>query len=164
MKLDLTHHFTCTPEELWALTESDAFEAHLAEASASKRETIADTREGGVRTVRRRITANRTLPGPFKKVLGTDQIRYDQVTVRADGANRLEWRIEPEVLKGRFQGAGETIVEATANGCSRRIVGELTIKVPLVGGQMEKKLVDDVERSYTKAAEIIRKLLAENAK
>lgn len=161
MKLDLVHHFECTPEELWAVTESDEFEEHLASASTSKRETLEDTTAGGVRTTRRKITAKRSLPGPIKKVLGSDQISYQQVTTRRAGDNTLRWVIEPEVLKGRFEGSGETIVEATADGCQRRIVGELNIRVPLVGKKMEAQLVADVTRSYERAAELIRRMLAE---
>lgn len=164
MKMKLTHHFSCSPERLWQITESDAFEARLAEASSSARALMEQRREAdGTRYLRRRITAKRTLPAPMVKVLGTDQISYDQETWHKENAPVLRWRILPQVLQGRFHGEGTTTVAATAEGCSRTIEGELTIKVPLVGGQMEKKLVEDVSRSYDRAAEIIRQMLREEA-
>jgi hypothetical protein len=39
MKFQFKHAFSCTPEELWAITESDAFEQRLAATTNSARST-----------------------------------------------------------------------------------------------------------------------------
>lgn len=159
MKFELRHAFDCTPERLWEITDSDAFEARLAEATNATRELVERSETGGETYVRRRIAVKRDLPAAMVKVLGTDGIAYDQETRRKAGSNVLRWSIKPMVLQGRFSGEGETEVRPTPGGCERIIRGELVIRVPLVGGQMEKKLVDDVQASYTRAAELIRELL-----
>lgn len=163
MRFRLSHHFDCAPEELWSITDDEVFEQRLGEASGSKRDKVADSMDGGVRVVRRRITLQRDLPGAMRKVIGTDNISYDQITRRRMGENELTWEIEPMVLQGRFVGRGTTRVVAAGAGCERIIEGELSIRVPIVGSKMEKRLVDDVSASYERAAEIVRDMLRERA-
>jgi len=163
VRFELKHAFSCTPDQLWEITDSDAFETELAAATQSGRELVESNDEGGVRYARRRISIRRELPGPIAKALGGQQISYDQETWRPLGTNVLRWKITPFVLQGRFSGEGKTEVRATPTGCERIIRGDLTIRVPVLGGAMEKRLVDDVSASYTRAADIIREMLASSA-
>lgn len=161
MKLNLRHDFACDAGTLWRLTDSDTFETRLAEASNTDRELVESREENGVQYRRRRISVRRELPGPMRKVLGSDTIRYDQETWRKEGENTLRWKIIPMVLEGRFHGEGVTRIEPLpGGGCARIIEGDLTIRVPLIGGKMEQKLADDVAQSYGRAAEILRDMLA----
>lgn len=161
MRLDLRHSFSCDAETLWRLTDSDEFEARLAEASNTTREIVERRHENGEHYRRLRISVNRDLPSPMRKVLGSDTIRYDQETWRRDGENTLRWSITPMVLQGRFHGEGLTRIESEpSGGCARIIEGELTVKVPIIGRKMEERLVNDVAQSYARAAEILRDMLA----
>ncbi len=159
MRFRLTHHFESTPEALWAITDDEAFERRLGEASKTQRVTVADDLIDGERVLRRRITVDRKIPRPMQRAIGSDAITYDQITRRRPGENVLHWSIEPVVLRGRFTGRGTTRVIVTGDGCDRVIEGELTIRVPLLGPKMERRLVDDVSASYERAAELIRETL-----
>lgn len=161
MKFSLPHTFDCDPATLWSITDDPEFERRLGERSDTGRELLDERIDGGVRYVRRRITANRELPAAMKKVLGSDQITYTQETWRPVDGNELRWKITPMVLAGKFTGEGTTTVTAIPTGCRRIIAGELRIAVPLIGAKMEQKLVDDVRASYEKAAVILREMLAE---
>lgn len=161
MRFELKHTFDCTPEELWAITDDPSFEARVAEVSDATREIVELREDDGVRYKKVRITVNRDLPPPMRKAIGADHISYDQKTTRKLDSNRLEWSISPMVLQGRFKGEGTTRVRAIGNSCERVIAGELTIRVPIIGPKMEKKLVDDVSASYDRAAGVIREMLAE---
>lgn len=161
MRLNLRHDFPCDAETLWRLTDSETFEKRLADASNTDRELVESREDGDVQYRRRRISVRRDLPAPMRKVLGSDTIRYDQETWRRAGENTLRWKIIPMVLEGRFTGEGVTRIESLPDGgCARIIEGDLTIRVPLIGGKMEQKLVDDVAQSYSRAAEILRDMLA----
>lgn len=165
MKFELKHSFACDPQTLWEITDGDEFEQRLGKMSDTDRTLHEQRVQGGERYTRRTITARRQLPAAMVKVLGSDQIRYDQETWRpTDGSGPLRWKITPMVLQGRFEGSGTTVVRKTASGCERIIAGELTIRVPLVGGQMEKKLVEDVSTSYDRAARVIEEMLRERGR
>jgi len=159
MKFELRHTFACTPERLWEITEAPDFDRRLAAVSQSERELVEDTMRGTQRFMRRRITARRELPAAMKKVTGTEHIAWDQLTWRQPGSNDLRWEIVPMLLKDRFSGSGTTRVIVTAQGCERIIAGDITIRVPLLGSTMEKRIVDDVRESYEKAAAVVREVL-----
>lgn len=160
MKFEIKHTFSCSPDALWALFEDATYEAKLAAASGAAREVLERKVEGGVEVVRRKITAKRTLPGPMAKIIGSEEIAYEQETRRPAGSDTMTWRILPHVLQDRFKGSGTTVVRATPGGCERIITGELVISIPLMGGKMEAKLVEDISAGYEKGAGVLRELLA----
>lgn len=163
MRFELKHTFDCDAQTLWSITEDPEFERRLGEASNSRRETVELRVEGGERYARKRITVDRDLPPAMQKAIGSKQISYDQETWRPVDGNKLRWRIDPQVLKGRFVGEGTTRVRDLGGRCERIISGDLQVKVPLVGKKMEKRLVDDVSASYERAAAIVRDMLAERS-
>ena len=55
------------------------------------------------------------------------------------------------------------VEELGADKCARVWEGVCKVKIPLVGGQVEKYLVSEIQESYRKATEYTRKFLAENA-
>jgi hypothetical protein len=161
MRFEVRSELPCSPEEVWAILESPEYDARMARESTSTREIVERRHEGGVLYTRRRISLSREIPGPMKKVIGSDRITYDQENWLPDGGDTLRWKITPMMGADRFHGEGTTRVVPTQGGSERIIHGELQIRVPLLGGKMEKKLVDDVVASYEKAAVIIRQILAE---
>jgi hypothetical protein len=163
MRFELRHAFSCDPDTLWALLEEADFDARLSAATGAERVVVSRTTSGGEEHVVRRISMKRDLPAAMKKVVGSEKITYDQLTWRREGSESLRWEIRPMVLADRFQGRGTTVVRATPGGCERVIAGDLTIRVPLLGGAMEKKLVDDVSASYEQAARIAAQMLRERA-
>lgn len=161
MRLNLSHTFDCDAETLWRITDSEEFEQRLAEASDTTRELIESRDENGVQIRVRRITAKRELPAPMRKALGSDAIRYDQETRRKEGENTLRWTIIPMVLKDRLSAEGVTRIDQVGEGrSSRTIEGEVNVRVPLVGKRMEQRLADEVASGYSRAADIIRDMLA----
>jgi hypothetical protein len=164
MKFDMRHEFPCPPDLIWELLDDPEFDRRLAAATQAKRVTVENRMDGKQRYIRRSITAKRTLPAPMAKMIGSDEIGWDQETWHEPGTERMRWKITPRVLQGRMTGEGTTIVRATPRGCERVISGDLTVKVALIGGPMEKKLVEDVQQSYENAARILRELIAERAK
>lgn len=163
MRFELRHRFDCTPDTLWSITESDDFERRLSAASNSRRELVERTEKNGEIFICRRIIANRELPAPMKKAIGSEHIGWDQHTWRKVGGNQLRWKIVPMVIRDRFSGDGTTTVIPSPTGCERIIAGDVTIRIPLLGGTMEKRLVDDVSASYEAAARIINEILRERA-
>jgi hypothetical protein len=159
MKFEIKHAFSCTPDQLWELFEDATYEAKLAAASGAGREVLERREEAGELLVRRKISAKRELPAAFAKIIGTEQISYEQETRRAPGADTMRWRILPHVLQDRFKGAGTTVVRATPGGCERIIAGELSIAIPLMGGKLEARLIEDITAGYDKGAAVLRELL-----
>jgi hypothetical protein len=160
MKFEIKHTFNCTPERLWELFEDATYEAKLAEASSAAREVLERREEAGEQIVRRKISSKRSMPAPLTKLIGGDQVSYEQETRRKLNAEVMTWRIIPHVLQDRFKGSGTTTVRATAGGCERIITGDFTVSIPLMGGKLEAQLVEVISAGYDKGAGVLREMLA----
>ena len=64
-------------------------------------------------------------------------------------------------MKDRVTVKGATTMTATPEGCRRVVDGEITVRMRLVGGQIEKAVVAEFEKSMARAVDIARELIAE---
>ena len=88
------------------------------------------------------------LPGPMTKVLG-DNIRYPEAGVYDKAKRRYRITIIPNRLADKVKVAGELYTEPEGDGKCRRVFeATVEVKVPLLGGAMEKRFVSDLEKSY----------------
>ena len=163
MRLSMTHRFPCTPEELWAVFDHPTFNPRMSEITGVQRELLAETNDERGYYGKWRVIANTEIPAVMQKVIGADRVSYEQESRRAKGSNTLAWSIVPMVLAKQFTGNGTTTVRAAEGGSERLIEGELVVRVPVLGKQMETKLVESVEKSYAQAAELALTMLRERA-
>ncbi|MCA9533756.1 MAG: DUF2505 family protein [Myxococcales bacterium] len=159
----MSHVFACSPAELLSVLDDPSFDERMSARTGVVREVLERKEDESGSYVRFRVTANKEIPAVMAKAIGADRIRYEQESRRAAGSTTLAWTIIPMVLASKFQGSGTTTVRATATGCERVIEGELVVKVPIVGKQMEAKLLESVEESYNQAAALAAEMLAERA-
>jgi len=88
------------------------------------------------------------LPGPMKKVLG-DNIRYTEAGVYDKAKRRYRITIVPNRLADKVKVTGDLYTEPEGEGKCRRVFeATVEVKVPLLGGAMEKRFVSDLEKSY----------------
>lgn len=79
--------------------------------------------EGRVRLVNR-WTARRRVPAPLQSALGADVISWLDTAVWDDAGHLCWWRIEPSVLAGRIECAGQTRYEPAMAGRGTRVTFE----------------------------------------
>ncbi len=101
------------------------------------------------------------LPGPIKALLKNGAgYREEGEYFRSEG--RYTTRIRSKSLGDRLPVEGVMTVKAIGEGrCQRVYVFEVDAKVRLVGGMLEKLVLDNVEKSYNKAAEFTERWLAQ---
>ena len=163
MRLSITHHFPCTPEQLWAVFDDPTFNPRMGERTGVRRELLAERTDEQGSYVKWKVIASTEIPAMMQKAIGADRISYEQESRRAVGSNTLEWNIIPMVLANKFTGTGTTTVRAAEGGSERVIEGELVVRVPILGKQMETKLMESVEQSYAQAAVLALEMLKERA-
>lgn len=164
MKLKLEHRFACSPETYWDIATREDVEDEGSRRNDGEVETLSDEVVDGIRIRRQRFFMNRELPAAMVKVLKTNRIGYELETRIDVARHRATWTITPLVLPDRVHGAGTAVVTPTSDGCLRVIEGDLTIKVPLIGRKMEKRLIAEVSSSYSITADVVREhLKARNA-
>ena len=152
-KLSLSHVFPCTPAELFDLLDDPAFEELQARESNMERVIVEKrTNPDGTRFKKVRCRPNRAVPAFLKPLLGADGLVYFQ-TAETDLTKRvLRWTVDVPAFGERMKVSGATRVEPHAGGCERTIEGEVTVNVRFVGGQIERYVAEDVQKSYDKTA------------
>ena len=161
MKLDITHHYPCTPEVFWEMFWDDDYDQRLSEGTAVTRQLIEEWEEDGQRCWRMRFIPDRELPRPVAKLLGSDKLVYDQKNRLDEANNTLHWEVIPTVLADKVVARGRMFVVPNDGGCDRVVKGEVTVNVPLVGGRIEKTILANVAESYDRAVEAALEWLSE---
>lgn len=160
-KLALSHVFPCTPAELLDLLDDPALEEVQSREANMQREIVERRVEpDGTRFKRVRCRPNRSLPAVVAPLVGPEGLVYFQVT-RADPAKGLiRWSVEAPALGERLEVVGTTRFEPHPEGCRRIIEGQVTVKVRLVGGQIERFVADEVQKSYDRTARAMAAFIA----
>ena len=162
MKLHVRHEYPCSPERFWEMYWHDSFDAVLDANSDAKRELIEMKDEGGVLYRRLRFTPNRTLPKPVAKILGSDKLVYEQENFWHKADSIMKWKVLPTVLPGKIRAEGTFEVTPQGSGCVQEVRGDIEVNIRFIGGQVEKAVVEQVEKAYVKIAEAGRQWLKDH--
>ena len=161
MKIALSHLFPCTPLEFFDLLDDPAFEALQSRESDMQRDIVEQrTSPDGTRYKKVRCKPNRSVPGFIKPLLGPEGIVYFQVNEATPAQGLLRWSVEVPAFGERMQVKGTTRILPEGTGCRRIIEGDVTVNVRFIGGQIEKFVAEDVQKSYEKTARAIAAFIA----
>lgn len=159
MDIRITHTFPCDPATYWAVTWDPKVDAEMRAATDADYEVVEDRREGDHQITRTRVRPRKDLPGMMRKALGRERLSYLQEVDTDNLGRRTTWKVIPDVLADRVKCQGTTRVVATPGGCARHIEGVIEVNVPLVGGAIESHIVTELERSWERAADVVRRHL-----
>lgn len=162
MKFNVEHVFTgVAPATVEAVFFDEAFNVALCEAVDLERELL--EREQHRETLQRktRIRPRRAVPKPLEKAIGSNRLEYIEHIDYSFANQRGQWRVIPAALADKISAAGELGFHPQGDGASRWVRGEVNVKLFGVGGMAERFIVSDIEKSYERAAEFMRRWLAE---
>jgi len=92
------------------------------------------------------------LPGPLKKLV-EGGAGYRERDVFDKKTKRMTLKVEPSVLQGKLTISGVMHTEPVGEAQCRRIYEtSIVAKVFGIGGMIESRILDDVKKSYDKAA------------
>ena len=160
MKLHVQTDFSADPKTVWDVFEGDDFDRRLEQVTSVSRTTLDERPEGDVVVRRVKCVSKRDLPGFMARALGTKQLTYTQINRLDVAKTSMSWVVELPVLRDKVKVSGTTVIVATPSGSRRTVSGDVSVRIPLVGGRIEKTIVAEFERSYAGAAQIARELLS----
>jgi hypothetical protein len=162
--LTIRHVFPCPPERFWEIFWHPEYDRRLDEAAGTRHEVLAEWREDGLRCWRSRYEASsegREGAESVVALLGGGFLEFDQESRLDEERGRLVWEVRPRMdLGGAVSARGELQVDAVPEGCERRVQGEIRVRVPLVGGQVERAVGGAIESSYEREARVLESWLA----
>lgn len=164
MKFELDYVFSgvSLPDFVELYYDREANEA-MARDVKLVREYISFAEENGVITQEVRTAPERQLPSVLKKVIRTERIEYLEKSTYTRATGRGTWKTIPNVLPGKVVTEGWfELTAAGDNRVRRRVGGEITIKVALVGGTIEKLVINNVKESIQKYNDFMQRWIDEH--
>jgi hypothetical protein len=160
MQIRISHRFPVSPRAYWEGTRDPALDARIAEAGETDVTLLDRRREGSRQIERMRVSPRKELPGIAQGALGVKRFTYVQVVESDDDTMTTTWKVLPEVLSDKVVCGGTSRVIPAPEGCERIIEGEIKVSIAFVGGSIERTVVEQLQKSYERAAEVVRRHLA----
>jgi hypothetical protein len=132
-------------------------------ARIDRPELLGVERTGDVAVVRVRYRFVADLPGPALAVIDparltwVDETRYDLVAATATT------RLLPDHYPDRLRASASSRFEAdpaAPGGTVRRVTGELSVRAPLVGGRVERAIVEGLQEHLAEEVGVVDRHLA----
>jgi len=166
MEYRIEDEFDVSTARYWEIFFSDEYNDALWPALDIRRELLSMERHGEGTSLRihreQRLTPQREVPAFIKKLV-SGAITYVEKNdfVAADDAMRTV--TIPGFAADRITTTGTyRLVALGPNRCKRVWEGVCECRIPLVGGKVEKQLVEEVRESYRRATVFTRKWIAEH--
>lgn len=101
------------------------------------------------------------LPGPLKKVVG-DKLSYVEVGTYDKSTGRCKYHVTPSTAADKTKTSGEIYVEVKGPKKIVRVARlEVEVKIFMVGGLLEEKIINDAKASYDAAAKFTNEYVKE---
>ena len=162
--MDLREQITydAPPDEVFAMLCDESFRAEACAAVHALSHTVAVDRVGDEATVRTTRVMPAQVPDFAKKMVG-ETIEVTQVerwgAPDAAGARTAQLRI---AITGQPAGMeGSVRLEPAAGGTREILAGDVRVRIPFVGRQIEPEIAKAIRAAVVKEAEVGRHWLAE---
>ncbi len=168
MEYTIRDTFDVSADRFWEVFFSDAYNAGLWPAIDVDYKQLEFERTGEGKDLRiiraQELTPHRQAPKVVQKMVSGTAITYVEKNDFTASTSSMKIVTIPNFAADRVDNHGVFRVEEMGeNKCARVWDGVCKVKIPLVGGQVEKYLVSEIQESYRKATEYTRTFLRENA-
>jgi hypothetical protein len=162
MHFEVEHAFPAPRAKVAEVLCDPDFQTKLDLPDLSRPEIVASSIDGSSRLLRLRYEYVGQVDGIARKIVGGRKLTWVQ-ELRLDTATytgTLSFSAEED--PGRVNGSAEVAIVTLDGdaGCRRRIAGDLHIRIPLVGGTAEKRVVPGLVRRLDVEAAALSKELA----
>ncbi len=129
----------------------------------ARREIVSDDDTPATRRRVSRVYPRRQLPAVVRAVVRGD-LAYDETIVWDKAADRIDFDIRPHLLDGRARIDARYQLRAGGPGeVVRTYDGSVAVELRLIGGRIERVIVDDLARSLATAAAVTQAYLDRGA-
>jgi len=162
MRFEVGHDFAAPRARVAGVLCDPAFQTQLDLPDLARPDVVEHTVDGTTTVLRLRYEYIGELNSVAKRIVGSRKLTWIQ-ELRLDTATyRGTLSFAAEQDERRLNGAATIAITQSANGCRRRISGDLHVRVPLVGSTAEHRIVPGLVRRLDVEAAALTLLLAAN--
>ncbi len=157
MHFRIEHEFEIDAKAYWDLFFSSDYTEDLYRSLKMRDWEILEQQDDG-KTLRRKVkmTPAQQVPAIFQSVI--KDTGYTEHDVFHRERSSMDVTIEPAIMKNKFDMRGVYSVQPLGEGrCKRVWEGDVKVSVMLIGGQIEKYMVDEMKSSYDIATQVTRR-------
>jgi hypothetical protein len=145
VRFEVEHRFAVTIGAVEAAMTDPDFSAQLQLPGVAPLQVVDRREDGDVVSMNIAYEFTEQLPAVARGILGSGRLRWVQATVIDRARHRGEFTIVPGSHADRLSCGGSylfrPVTDSTeAKGTVRTITGELTVRVPLLGGRAERAI------------------------
>ena len=125
--------------------------------------------DGTVEVLVTQRAGRQLLPGPVAKLIPTELKLFHAETWRSVGDGQVRGQIRISTSPGLGSGGAEAWLEPVGSGpmgsrgCQLRCAVQVQVKIPLIGGKLEKSISASLAQSIPEVQRFTAKWIAENA-
>ncbi len=168
MEYTIRDTFDVSADRFWEVFFSDAYNDGLWPAIEVDYKQLKFERTGEGKELRiireQELTPHRQAPKVIQKLVKGTVIHYVEANDYDASKSSMDIVTTPNFAADRVHNTGVFSVKDAGDGkCERTWAGVCNVKIPLIGGQVEKYLVSEIQESYRKATAYTREFLKNNA-
>jgi hypothetical protein len=156
MDFTLTQDISGTVDQVEDALTDAGFLATMADLpKIGSAEVLEQTRDGDSVHQRVRYLFTADLSGAVRRVVDPDKLTWVEDSTSDLRAHTASYRIDPDNYANLLEGSYDATITATDSGARRVATGQLKVHVPLVGGKVEKAIVDGLQENSDAQAELL---------
>lgn len=160
MKFDVRQPFDAAPEEVIACYSSEAMYEQLPEfGRISRPELLARTEHGDRVVLRLRYKFTADLPAAALAIIDPDRLTWVEESTYDLSTLSSRTKLLPDHYASKLEASASARFIGLAHGSTRQVSGDLRVRVLLVGGQVEKAIVDGLKEHFADEAKLVATLL-----
>lgn len=161
MKFDVKQQFEADASSVIACYSSAEMYEQLPEFGRISRPDLVDRTQQGDRVVLRlRYKFTADLPTAALAIIDPDRLTWVEETTYDLAALTSRVKLLPDHYASKLEASASARFVDRGDGSIRDVSGDLRVRVLLVGGQVERAIVDGLKEHLTEEAELVAKLLS----
>ena len=160
MHFTLTQPFQHPASLVWDALLDPKHAAAVHQLGAIRREPVRDEVVDGSRFVSTRCTSPEELPTVVQRALGTARLQWFVDEVWRSAAHTVQWRVRFPQLPDAVYASGSALLIPRGTSCERLVKGEVRVAIPVIGGKIEARVVEQLSTAYESAYNITKSFLA----
>jgi uncharacterized protein DUF2505 len=161
MHLHLEHRIDAALDEVETAAAEEDFQRRLTSLPNvhERRVMSVDERpDGSIHRVVRYVFSG-PVPEPVLRVIGAARVSWDEEAEFDPAAHEWRWEIHPHFLGGLFECSGRYACASEGEATNRIVDADIKVKVPLVGGRVERFIADGLTTTLNAEAEMLTQYL-----
>jgi hypothetical protein len=161
VRFEIVQDIAATPDSIDAALVDAAFLVRMAELpKLGSAEVVSQARDGDVVRQDVRYLFQAELSSAVTRVVDPKKLTWVERSVCDLIAHRSQCEIRPDNYGGLLSGRYDAVIITAGGGARRTLTGELKVKMPLVGGKVERAIVGGLEENAVAQTTLIESFLA----